>query len=112
MWATTQNWQNDSTPLVTTGGVSVRIVALLAVASFINYVDRGSLATAAPLVRDEFALSSTQLGLLLSAFFWSYRRGRSLPAGSQSGSMRVACSPAASPSGAPPLHSQAWQPAL
>src|SRR5215468_11887518 len=62
------------------GGISTRIVGLLAVASFINYVDRGSLATAAPLVREEFALSNTQLGLLLSAFFWSYTPGQ-LPAG-------------------------------
>src|SRR5215468_220143 len=64
----------------TAGGVSARVVLLLTLASFINYVDRGSLATAAPLVREEFALSSTQLGLLLSAFFWSYAPGQ-LPAG-------------------------------
>jgi MFS family permease len=64
----------------TAGGVSMGIVALLTVASFINYVDRGSLATAAPLVREEFGLSSTQLGLLLSAFFWSYAPGQ-VPAG-------------------------------
>jgi MFS family permease len=72
--------QRDLRAPTATGGVSVRIVALLATATFINYVDRGSLATAAPLVREEFALSSTQLGLLLSAFFWSYAPGQ-LPAG-------------------------------
>jgi MFS family permease len=72
--------QSVARPLVTTGGVSARIVTLLTVASFINYVDRGSLATAAPLVREEFGLSNTQLGLLLSAFFWSYAPGQ-LPAG-------------------------------
>jgi len=43
-------------------------------------VDRGNLATAGPLIRDQFALSNTQLGLLLSAFFWSYAPGQ-LPAG-------------------------------
>jgi len=48
------------------------VVPLLAVAIFINYVDRGNLATAAPLVKDQLQLSSTQIGLLLSAFFWSY----------------------------------------
>jgi MFS family permease len=48
------------------------VVPLLAVAIFINYVDRGSLATAAPLIKDQLHLSSTQIGLLLSAFFWSY----------------------------------------
>lgn len=61
-------------------GVSARVVALLALAAFINYVDRGNLATAGPLIRDEFALSNAQLGLLLSAFFWSYAPGQ-LPAG-------------------------------
>jgi MFS family permease len=48
------------------------VVPLLAVAIFINYVDRGNLATAAPLIKDELRLSSTQIGLLISAFFWSY----------------------------------------
>jgi hypothetical protein len=34
-----------SSPLVAaTGGVSMRIVTLLAVASFVNYIDRGNLA--------------------------------------------------------------------
>jgi MFS family permease len=49
-----------------------RIVLLLAAAVCINYVDRGNLATAAPLIQDELHLSSTQLGFLLSAFFWTY----------------------------------------
>jgi MFS family permease len=62
------------------GGVSARVVALLTLAALINYVDRGNLATAGPLIRDQFALSNTQLGLLLSAFFWSYAPGQ-LPAG-------------------------------
>jgi hypothetical protein len=33
--------------------VSARVVALLTLAAFINYVDRGNLATAAPLIRDQ-----------------------------------------------------------
>ena len=53
-------------------GISVRVVVLLALAAFINYVDRGNLATAGPLIRDELGLSNAQLGTLLSAFFWSY----------------------------------------
>jgi MFS family permease len=53
---------------------------LLTLATFINYVDRGNLATAGPLVRDQFALSNTQLGVLLSAFFWTYAPAQ-LPAG-------------------------------
>lgn len=48
------------------------VVPLLALAVLINYVDRGNLATAAPLIKGEMHLSSTQIGLLVSAFFWSY----------------------------------------
>ena len=50
----------------------VRVVVLLAAAVGINYIDRGNLATAAPLIQDELHLSATQLGFLLSAFFWTY----------------------------------------
>jgi sugar phosphate permease len=47
-------------------------VLLLSAALLINYVDRGNLATAAPLIQDQMHLSATQLGLLLSAFYYSY----------------------------------------
>ncbi len=53
-------------------GVSAGLVLLLGAAIFINYVDRGNLATAAPLLKTELALSNTQIGVLLSAFFWTY----------------------------------------
>jgi MFS family permease len=53
-------------------GVSAGIVLLLAAALFINYVDRGNLSTAAPLLQFELHLSNTQIGVLLSAFFWTY----------------------------------------
>ena len=45
---------------------------LLSLAVFINYIDRGNLATAAPLIKDELGLSTTQLGFLLTAFFIAY----------------------------------------
>ena len=45
---------------------------LVTLAVFINYVDRGNLATAAPLIQDELGLTATQLGLLGSAFYYSY----------------------------------------
>lgn len=48
------------------------VLFLLAVAVLINYVDRGNLAIAAPLLKDELHLSASQLGLLFSAFFSSY----------------------------------------
>jgi ACS family D-galactonate transporter-like MFS transporter len=47
-------------------------LALLAIGVLISYVDRGILSVAAPQLKDELALSASQLGLLLAAFFWSY----------------------------------------
>lgn len=70
----------DCHPASIKRGVSARVVALLTAAAFINYVDRGNLATAGPLIRGEFALSNAQLGVLLSAFFWTYTPSQ-LPAG-------------------------------
>lgn len=52
------------------------LTALLALAIFINYLDRGNLATAAPLIRSDLHLSNLQVGLLLSAFFWIYTPGQ------------------------------------
>lgn len=57
-------------------GVGVAIVPLLALAVFVNYVDRGNLATAGPLIKDELHLSAAQFGLIVSAFFWSYTPGQ------------------------------------
>ena len=48
------------------------IVPLLGLAVFINYVDRGILPSAAPLMKDELHLTAGQIGVLLSAFFWTY----------------------------------------
>lgn len=48
------------------------MVLLLALAVFINYVDRGALPTAAHLVQADLHLSESQLGILMSAFFWTY----------------------------------------
>ena len=48
------------------------LVLLMAVALLINYIDRGNLATVAPQIQRDLALSSTQLGLLMGAFFYTY----------------------------------------
>jgi MFS family permease len=48
------------------------LVFLVSTAVFITYVDRGTLATAAPLMQDELHLSASQLGVLLSAFYYGY----------------------------------------
>ena len=45
---------------------------LLALSVLINYIDRGNLSIAAPLLKDELGISASQLGILLSGFFWTY----------------------------------------
>src|SRR5271155_783177 len=49
-----------------------RIVLLLALSVFINYIDRSNLSIAAPHVQDELGRSNWQRGKLLSVFFWTY----------------------------------------
>jgi MFS family permease len=48
------------------------IILMLAAVLFINWVDRGSLGTAVPLMQHDLRLSHEQIGILGSAFFWSY----------------------------------------
>jgi MFS family permease len=48
------------------------LTVLVAAAIFINYIDRGNLATAAPLIKTDLHLSNLQIGLLTSAFFAAY----------------------------------------
>lgn len=45
---------------------------LLAISLLINYVDRGNLSVAAPLLKGELGLSASQLGILFAAFFTTY----------------------------------------
>ena len=51
---------------------ATRLIALLALAALINYIDRGNLSIAAHLLKGELGLSGSQLGILLSSFFWTY----------------------------------------
>jgi MFS family permease len=48
------------------------IVALLALSVLLNYVDRGAIGVAAPLMKAELQLTATSFGLAVSAFFWVY----------------------------------------
>ena len=48
------------------------LIFLLGVAVFLNYVDRGAVGIAAPLMKSDLDLSATQFGLIVSAFFWVY----------------------------------------
>src|SRR6478609_9361949 len=56
------------------------MIALCFLANAISYIDRSNLAIAAPGIRAELGLDATQLGLVLSAFFWTYAVMQ-LPAG-------------------------------
>ncbi|WP_062789026.1 MFS transporter [Aquitalea pelogenes] len=49
-----------------------RIGGLLGIGVLVNYFDRISLSVAAPQLQQEFHLSSSDLGVLFSAFFWTY----------------------------------------
>jgi sugar phosphate permease len=63
--------QKQSTPPRIRRAQTVAL-ALLMVSSVVNYLERGTLAVANPLTRAELGLSVGEMGLLLSAFLWSY----------------------------------------
>jgi len=52
--------------------VQWRVLWLLVFSVCINYIDRGTLSVAAPQLTAEMHLTATQMGYLLSAFFWTY----------------------------------------
>ena len=64
--------QAEDAPPSAQGVISSRVVTLLARAMFVNYADRGSLSVAAPVLHDQLHVGDGGMGLLLSAFFWSY----------------------------------------
>lgn len=49
-----------------------KLFVLLLCLVTINYIDRGSISVAMPLIKEEFNLSAEATGLLLSAFFFAY----------------------------------------
>jgi len=51
---------------------TLSLILLVAAAIFLNYVDRGTVAVAAPLMKAELGLTATGFGLAVSAFFWVY----------------------------------------
>lgn len=48
------------------------VLFVLGLAVLLNYVDRGNLSTAAPLLQEQLSLTNSQIGILLSSFFWTY----------------------------------------
>jgi MFS family permease len=62
-------------PQDTPGTLSTRqwtVVLLLVASVLINYVDRSNLSLAVPAIQHQLHLTPVQVGLLLSAFFWTY----------------------------------------
>src|SRR5258708_30513518 len=53
-------------------GAFAPALVLLAICVITNYVDRGNLSVAAPLLKRELGLSPSQLGILFAAFFITY----------------------------------------
>src|SRR5437867_11032787 len=47
-------------------------IALLGAATFINYLDRGSLAVALPFISRDLQMGPAAQGIALSSFFWTY----------------------------------------
>lgn len=57
---------------VTARGVNRALLYLLGASVFLNYVDRGAVGIAAPLMQGDLGLTATEFGLVASAFFWIY----------------------------------------
>ncbi len=55
-----------------TRSASSGLILLLGAAVFLNYVDRGAIAVAAPVMKGELGLTATGFGIAVSAFFWVY----------------------------------------
>jgi MFS family permease len=53
-------------------GPAGALILLLGAAVFLNYVDRGAIGIAAPLMKSDLGLSEEAYGVVFSAFFWIY----------------------------------------
>lgn len=51
---------------------TLTLVLLLGLAILLNYIDRGAIAIASPVLKPELGLSNTEYGYAVSAFFWTY----------------------------------------
>ncbi|WP_294120458.1 MFS transporter [Sphingomonas sp.] len=56
----------------TTRPATLGLVLLLGLAVLLNYIDRGAIAIASPILKPELGLSNTEYGYAVSAFFWTY----------------------------------------
>jgi MFS family permease len=61
----------ENSPAVSSGMLVTTSILLFA-SVVICYIDRSNLSVAAPLLKDELGIPASKLGVLLSAFFWTY----------------------------------------
>jgi ACS family D-galactonate transporter-like MFS transporter len=60
------------TPNTTRTKTRMKVLALISFATMLNYVDRAIMGVAAPAITDELAISPAVMGLIFSAFSWTY----------------------------------------
>ena len=63
--------QLKAVPQKLPGALSI-VLGLMVFSVFLNYVDRGNLSIAGPMIEGELHLSPLQMGFLYSSFFWTY----------------------------------------
>ncbi|WP_326772865.1 MFS transporter [Streptomyces sp. NBC_01445] len=78
--ATGPDAPQETAPRPRVGRVRFAVLGLLFVGITINYVDRATLSVALPHISEDFHISSTMSGLIMSAFFWTYAFGQ-MPGG-------------------------------
>ena len=71
------------------GRVTRSLMLLLGAAVFLNYVDRGAVGIAAPLMLGDLGLGGTEFGLVASAFSGSTAPSSWWSAGCATGSMSI-----------------------
>jgi MFS family permease len=64
--------QSTAVPIGRRQSTGTAVLVLLVIAVGINYIDRGALSVSATMISSDLGLRPKQMGLLLSAFFWSY----------------------------------------
>lgn len=62
----------SATAIRTVGRFRWQIGGLLGVGMFVNYIDRVNLSVATPAIMEDFGISAAQMGVVASAFLWTY----------------------------------------
>ncbi|MDT5338687.1 MAG: transporter, family, D-galactonate transporter [Mycobacterium sp.] len=63
---------SDANTTKSPGRFRWQIGGLLGAGMFVNYIDRVNLSVATPAIMDDFGISAAQMGVVASAFLWTY----------------------------------------